>query len=318
MPLAAFRSDDVAFVVTVGASAMDAGRTQLWSNRTYLAHAGVSPALIGPLGHNASRMLIAAGLFGDTAFDPATALADVDQPLLGVFAEHDRSTAPGESLTAFREALDRGGNAHYTLRVVPDADHTLRRSADGFDRAPDTADFATGHAELMTSWVNALADGPPRPHADPPPAQSARSEPVAPLAWYESPWLHVLAVVLMLPAFLSHPVVTAVRRWRGRREPVRHPVGPLSAAGIVTVLGALAYLFRIVHTGANQVGTTVLGRPLPWLALQLAAFCVLAGTALTITRWRTFPAATRLRLAAPTAAGVVFLPWAAYWGLLTV
>jgi dienelactone hydrolase len=324
VPLAASRSDEVAFVIAVGASGMDAARTQLWSNHTYLAHAGVSARLVDPLGRNVSRMLVAAGLFGDTAYDPRATLAEVDQPLLGVFAEHDRSTAPAESLTAFRQALDRAGNTHYTLRVVRGADHTMRRSPDGFDEVPDAAEFAPGYASLMTSWVNGLADGPPRASADTPSVQTLRSEPVEPLAWYESPGLHVVAAILMLLAFLAYPVTAAVRRMRGRRGPgpVRWPARCVATGGMVTVLGTATYLFWIVQSGATGVRSSVLGRPLPWLLLQLAALGVLVATALTIANWRTrrrqLTTAERLRLAALTAAGTAFLPWAIYWGLLTV
>ncbi|WP_083792903.1 prolyl oligopeptidase family serine peptidase [Kribbella flavida] len=122
-PLAAVKAPQVAFVVTVGASAVRPDRTQLWSKRTYLTHAGVSPRLLDPIGVNLSRMLIAARLFGGTANDPLANLGQLRQPLLGVFGEQDRSTAPGESLRLFRQALERGGNQHYTLRVVPRLPH---------------------------------------------------------------------------------------------------------------------------------------------------------------------------------------------------
>jgi dienelactone hydrolase len=316
VPLAASRSNDVAFLVTVAASGMDAARTQLWSNHAHLAHAGVNTRLIGPLGHNVSRMLDAAGLFGDTAYDPATTLTGVDQPLLGVFAQHDRSTAPGESLTTFRQSLDQGGNTHYTLRVVPNADHNMRRSTNGFDDG--TADFAPGYVDLMTSWINDLADGPPHASADAPPDQPVHSEPVTPLAWHESPWLHTIGVILMLLAFLAYPVAAAVRRLRGRRNPspVRWPARCLAVGGIATVLGTLTYLFSIVQSGATDVRSSVLGRPLPWLLLQLTAVGVLVATTLVIAGWRRQRPTPRL--AVLTAGGVVFLPWAAYWGLLTV
>ena len=324
VPLAASRSDDVGFVVTVSASGLDAGRTQLWSNHTYLAHAGVSARLVDPLGRNFSRMLIAAGLFGDTAYDPAATLAEVDQPVLGLFAENDRSTAPGESLTVFRRALDRAGNEHYTLRVVPDADHNMRHSPDGFDDAHDTAEFAPGYVELMTSWVNDLADGPPPPSSDAPPAQTFRAEPVEPLAWYESPGLHVAAVILMLLTFLTYPAIAVVRRLRGRRGqvPVRWPARGLAAGGIVTVLGTLGYLASIVSSGATDVRSSVIGRPLPWLLLQLVTLGVLAAAAITAEGWRTrrrqLTTAERFRLATLALGGAAFLPWAVYWGLLTI
>ena len=324
VPLAATKSDHVAFAVTVAAGGLPTARTQLWSNSTYLAHAGVAPELIGPIGTNLSRILIAANLFGDTTYDPVATLAKVKQPLLGIFADNDRSTAPGESLALFKQALDRGHNEHYTLRVIHDASHTLQQSKDGFVVGPD---WAPGAFDLMTGWVNRLAaSGPPAASADQPPAQAAQSEPVAPLSWYESPGLQVVVVVLLLALFGSYPVGAVVRKLRGRgnssgrcNSSGRWPGRLLAAVGPVTVLGTLSYLFYIVQSGSTGVRSSVLGRPLLWLLLQIGAVGVVGGLVAAVGLGlglgrRTFD----VRLGAVVVGGVLFLPWAAYWGLFTV
>nr|WP_042191198.1 prolyl oligopeptidase family serine peptidase [Kibdelosporangium sp. MJ126-NF4]CEL19911.1 hypothetical protein [Kibdelosporangium sp. MJ126-NF4]CTQ97135.1 hypothetical protein [Kibdelosporangium sp. MJ126-NF4] len=324
-PLAASRSAEVAFVVAVGASGLRTDRTQLWSNRAYLAHAGVTSGLVGPIGHNLSRMLIASDMFGDTGYDPAATLATVRQPLLGVFGQYDRSTAPGESLAVFRQALDQGGNNHYTLRVVADANHNMRRSADGFAKTErGSTDFAPGYVDLMTSWINGLGTGPSSASADSPPAQSAPSEPVTPLAWYESPVLHVTALCLMLLVFLAYPVSAAWRRLRGHRSTplVRWPARLVATGGPVVALGTVAYLFFVVATGATAVTGTVLGRPSLWLALQVVALGVVAAAVATVVRWRRVRAKLtgrdRRRLGLVLAGATLFVPFAVYWGLFTV
>ncbi|WP_436499075.1 alpha/beta hydrolase family protein [Actinokineospora sp. HUAS TT18] len=318
-PLAATRSAEVGFVVTVAASGLDTGRTQLWSNRAHLSHAGVADRLIPPIGSNLSRLLMSAGLFGDTGHDPLATLTKVRQPLLGVFADHDRSTAPGESLTAFKQALDTGGNTRYSLRVVKDANHNLRHSADGYDKSK--GDFAPGYLDLVTSWINGLAAG-PATGVDPPPAQPSLSAAVPPPAWYEAVWPHVASILLMLLAFLAYPVSALVRRVRGRRTelPVRLPARLLVVSGLVVVLGTLFYLFRIVQTGAIGIGPVMLGRPVVWLVLQAVTLVALVASAATAAAWyrerRALGGSTRLRLAILVAGSVVFVPWAAYWGLL--
>jgi uncharacterized protein len=319
VPLAAAGSGSVAFVVTVSASGLRPDRAQLWSNRMYLAHAGVDEDLIDPIGTHLSRMLINLGLFGDTGNDPVTNLTNVRQPLLGVFGDHDRSTVPGESLTIYRQALEHGGNGRYTLRVVHDADHDMRYSTDGFS-AHNTR-FAPGYVDLVTSWVNGLAAGAPAPSADPPPAQTLASRPVQPPAWYESPALQASSFILMLLAFAAYPIGAASRRLRGHRgsPPVRWAPRLLATAGPVVLLGTAGYLFFVVATGATTVDATVLGRPPWWLMLQLMAAVVVISTAITlIGAWRhrsTTPG--RIRLGVLLAGGLIFVPWAAYWGLLT-
>ncbi|MEU7866878.1 prolyl oligopeptidase family serine peptidase [Dactylosporangium sp. NPDC049140] len=315
-PLAASRSTDIGFVIPVGASALHTDRTQLWSNRTYLSHAGVSASLWDPIGVNLSRMLVAANLFGDVGYDPIATLQKVHQPLLAVFGQYDRSTVPAESLRLYRDALDRAGNTHYTLRVIPDANHNMRRSTTGFDNA-HASRFAPGYTDLITSWINDLGHTLPEASADPPPGQNLPSTPVKPLAWFENVALQLGLLAVMLIGFLAYPVGAVLRRLRRHRPParVRWAARLLAASGMITVLGTSTYLFTIVATGATNTTTTLLGRPPEWLTLQLGALGVLATTAFTIIGCRRHGGSPRVGLL--LTGGVVFIPWAAYWGLLT-
>ena len=323
-PLAASRSAAVNFVVVAGASALPADRTQIWSNRTYLTHAGVKQALQTPVGVNLSRMLVSAGLFGDVGNAPLTALEKVRQPLLAVFAEYDRSTPPGESMRLFRQALTRGGNSHYTLRLVRRADHNMRRSVTGFEEAasPTTsgqvdAGFAPGYLETITRWIAGLSDGATVAASDAPPVQTLMSEPVRPLAWYESVGVHLTLMAMLLTAFAGFLVSGLFpNKLRHSPAPIRRLAALTALGGLVAVLATPAYLFWIVATGATGVDGTVLGRPPLWLLLQALTIGVLAaGVALAIRRRGSGGGA---RLALLMAGGVVFVPWAAYWGLLTV
>jgi predicted alpha/beta hydrolase len=106
------RSSDVAFVVASAASALPPERTQVWMNRTQLRHAGVAESLLRPLGENLTRHVVGAGMFRLAGHDPIRPLEQLDQPVLGVFAEYDRSAPPGESLRLFQQSLDRVGYTH--------------------------------------------------------------------------------------------------------------------------------------------------------------------------------------------------------------
>lgn len=316
----------VAFVVTVGASALPADRTQLWSNRTYLAHAGVAPRLVGPIGVNLSRILVGAGQFGDTTNDPYANLTRVHQPLLAIFGDRDRSTDPGESLPLFRRALRQAGNTHYTLRVIHGADHTMHANATGFTPDRPGAPFAPGYLALTTTWITSLAAGPPPASADPAPVQALTSTPTTALSWYESPAAQAAAVIALLIAFLWYPVAALTgRRGRGGTKGGKSWRGGWSArlvviAGLATVLGAAGYLFSVVAAGATNVQTTVLGRPPVWLVLQvLAATTVIAATVTAVRWWRSrsHRSVPRVRVTVLLAGAAIFVPWAAYWGLLT-
>jgi dienelactone hydrolase len=311
----------VAFVVTVGASALPADRTQLWSNRTYLTHAGVAPRLVGPIGVNLSRILVGAGQFGDTTNDPYANLTRVHQPLLAIFGDRDRSTDPGESLPLFQRALQQAGNTHYTLRVIHGADHTMHANATGFTPDRPGVPFAPTYLTLTTTWINSLPAGPPPATADPAPTQTLTSTPTQPLSWYETPAVQLAALLTLLIAFLWYPIAALIRRLRKGDQRGSRSAVVVVVAGLGSVLGAAGYLFSVVAAGATNVQSTVLGRPASWLVLQLLAVTTVIAAALTGLRWwrarAGAPRPPRVRLAVLLAGAALFVPWAAYWGLLT-
>jgi hypothetical protein len=90
----------------------------------------------------------------------------------------------------------------------------------------------------------------------------------------------------------------------------------LAGSGLVAMLGGLSYLGFVQATRGRTFdpGPMLAGRPVPWLALQaVAVVAVLAAVALGVHHWRDRRDGLLLL---PLTAGVVFVPWAAYWGLL--
>ena len=320
VPLAASTHDEVGFVVVVGASAIAPADVQAWSTCRYLEHAGFPEQLCGPIGVNLTRVLVGAGMFPEAEYDPVPAIERLRTPTLVLLAEHDQSTAPVSSAAVFSRKL--GADVRSRVCVVPDADHEFRASSDGFTPGPE---FAHGYLELAGEWIIGL--GEPRfecPSAGPA-MQSGDPESLQPLGWYEGPPAQAFAVGGMLAAMLSYPISALVRRLRGiRRRPVTAvPARVASAAGIATVLGTLCLLGYLMASGATEpVGAALLGRPLVWLALQLLAVVALVASGWTAVTWMRRRAEVgtgeAIRLGAVIAAGVVLLPWAAWWGLLTV
>jgi dienelactone hydrolase len=309
VPIAAAGSAAVDFVVTVGASGFRPDRTQLWSTGTYLAKAGVPPRLRGPLGLNLPRMLIDAGLFGDTVTDPVANLSRIRQPLLALWGAHDLSVPPVESRRIFADALDAGGNHRYVLRTIADANHNLRRSTDG---TKQSAEFAPGFVDTVTQWIL----GQPMTVQDSPAEQAMTSSAVKPLAWYEQVPLQLGLLILLLCCFVSYPVGAVVLRVRGRRVtavPGRWAARFVAAGGVVLVLGVVDVVGSLLATAATSVGDMVVGRPWFWLALQVLAVGILVAAVVIARR---APKSLRLRLL--LAGAILLVPWAGYWGLLSV
>ncbi|SED75343.1 hypothetical protein SAMN04489727_9229 [Amycolatopsis tolypomycina] len=294
-PLAASRSSDVAFVVTLGANGVEPSRQQAWAVENQLRRLGMAGSIVG-MGSTMLRQLVGGGVFPEAHHDPVPVLKSLRQPVLGIWGAKDILTPPGEAVRIFRESL-----AHHTLRVFPDAQHQLRRTTDGFDKLPG---YAPGYLELVGSWVH---DPPGASTADASPVQDRPSTAVAPLAWYESTWLQLAVLAFLLVAFAWYPLF--------RRGPVARAGRWLAATGLLGVLGFLVIDVVLQLTMGKGLGPVVAGRPLPWLALQLVSLGAVAATIGTaVAWWRN----RGLRLGVPLAGGVVFVPWAIYWGLLGI
>lgn len=288
-PLAASRSSDVAFVVTLGANGVEPSRQQAWAIENQLRRLGMTGSIVGMASSTMMRQLVGGGVFPEAHYDPVPVLKSLRQPVLGLWGAKDVLTPPGEAVRIFRDSV-----AHHTLRVFPDAQHQLRRTTDGFDKLDG---YAPGYVELVGSWVN---HPPTASSADAPPSQDRPSVSVTPLRWYESTWLQLAVLVVLLVAFAFG--LFRRPRW-------------LSVTGLLTVLGFLVVDVLLQTTMGKGLGPVVAGRPLPWLALQLLSLGVVAATIATgVAWWRQ----RSVRLGITLAGGVVFIPWAIYWGLLTI
>jgi len=131
VPLAAASHPDVGFVILAGASARPPAEVQSWSTCRYLVNSGFPERLCAPVGDNLTRLMVAAGLFPEAAFDTLPALAKLRVPTLVLLAEFDQSTAPVTSGHLFAETLT--GSPDASVCVVPEADHEFHASPNGFD-----------------------------------------------------------------------------------------------------------------------------------------------------------------------------------------
>ncbi|MFI5912103.1 alpha/beta hydrolase family protein [Dactylosporangium sp. NPDC051541] len=316
MPIAASRSKDIAFLVLASAPGLSPLRVQNWNMRNKLAAAGVtSGALTDTLSNRFYRLAADAGLFAEAGHDPRPPLSAVTQPVLAVYGTADTQVPPAESAAVLRETV----RSPLSVRFVADAGHTLRVLDDS---GMFTNELFRGYPQIVGEWVRALGAGAPLPpRIDPSPAQAATSVALPPSAWWESWPAQVIVLAALLVGFLSYPIVALVRRVRRRPAPAARPARParlLAATGAVAVAGFVAYFVAVADSADWQgisPGPVLGGRPVLWLALQAFALVTVIATAVTVHAWRT-STADRWRQGFLLAAGVLFLPWALYWGLL--
>jgi uncharacterized protein len=332
VPLAANRSEEVAFIVLVGASGVSPARQVSWFLENQLRYLGISGSMVEAVSRTGIRVQVGTDGFAEAYHDAVESLERLRQPVLAMWGEKDRVVPPAESARIVQGALERGGNERYTIRFIPDADHGLYSSPDGF--VPGDAP-APEYPETVGSWVEHAVRGQELGPsiAGPAPEQARPSRPITPLAWWESGWVQLGAMVLSALAFASYPAVAfgaaLARRMRGRPyealEPttlrVRRWAPWLASAGLATILGFVCYFGLLIVTAASVVGPVVAGRPIPWLALQAMSVATCVFTVRLAASWRSSPkmlaGTDRARTGVLLAGGTVFAAWAAYWGLLS-
>ncbi|MFD9944360.1 alpha/beta hydrolase family protein [Nonomuraea sp. NPDC059023] len=293
-PIAANRSTSVDFLVTVGGPGLSPLRTQSWNAANKLDRAGIQGSLRSAYARTFHRLAADAGLFASAYHDPAPELRRIKQPVLALWGTADNQVPPAESAQRFQANIPAGLN----VRFFAGAGHSLHQSSGA---------LTPGYADAVGSWVREVAAGRvPAAVTEPLPAQP-RSVDTPPSAWWESWQPQLGTMALMSLAFLAY----TVRR-----------LGPGSwSARLVAIAGSLslvAFAYTLISlllsstSRGVQAGPLLMGRPLTWLAAQLLA-AVAAVAALTcLTQWR----ASSFRVRLTAAAGLVFIPWGVYWGLL--
>lgn len=148
----------------------------------------------------------------------------------------------------------------------------------------------------------------------------------------------MLLPALAFASYLAAVFVATLVRFGRRRlyavavpEPLKLPVRRwmrwLAGTGLAAIVGFLCYLNFLMFTGASAVGPVVVGRPLPWLALQaLSVAAAFSTLALAVSWWSCRGAvrgaergvAERAWGIVMLTGGVVFVAWATYWGLLVL
>ncbi|WP_433052046.1 alpha/beta hydrolase family protein [Dactylosporangium sp. CS-033363] len=329
-PIAATRSNDVKFLITVGAVGNTPAAQTAWEYDEYLRHAGVSAAVSRALRKDILPAAIDAGLFPEHDFEPAPLWRQVRQPVLAEWGELDRDSVPAESSRIIGDALKAGGNTRYQVRFLKGVNHNLHiTAADGFDRLPTLPD---NYAQFETAWISSSPDTDGPTSSETAAGNSSSStdgsvtsaeatalasdssaEAIERAPWYHRSWPVVVATLLLLAGFLVAPV-----RLRGGRTRAVWLARWLALVGPAVIVGMNLYFVFLLATAGKVTGPVVFGRPLPWLALELltvgtAVVAVAAG----ISWWRSGNGyRNRVRLGLSIGAGVLLLPWVASWGLL--
>lgn len=336
-PLAARKAADVEFVVTIAASGVSPLQQTSWAIDNTFAERGVTGSLREMVTTTGMRVLRGMDVFAEADFDPVPSLQQLDVPVLAMWGADDQTAPPTESAHIFAQAIDHPDGPHLSLRPFPHVGHELKT-----DTSAPPVELASDYPETVITWVNAVVNNDlPREVRDDFPPQVRTSTPLAPLAWRESEWAQLLAVVVLSVGFLAYPIAAGfglLRRHRSQSQTSGDSAGPegtvltaspqishrlaiaLAAFGLVAIVGFFLYYGTVMFSDATMLGPVIGTRPIIWLLLQ--ALAVVTVVLVIVLMFRTFRDRLREERSIPVSlvlmliAGMVFIPWALYWGLL--
>jgi pimeloyl-ACP methyl ester carboxylesterase len=286
IPLAANKSDHIAFCIPVSGGAVSPAEQELWHRTQCLRFLGCDSRLLeamrrGVAMHFQWEQLYKAGRFPipplfeieplDMYLDAPAAIRRVRQPVLAIFGESDVLTPPRESAAIWANQLHAAGNRDYSVRLFPHATHGLLVSDRPFEVLPESR-LAPGYLKTMVDWIgkhtgNAGDVAPASDKArDQGPASFAleiaagTSDVIESRGMHEIPWYGSapVQVTLLLAATLGTlwtlaiwPAAWAIRKFR--RMPRRGPpsrkeivMGDVVNVSALGMCGALLAMMRFL------------------------------------------------------------------------
>jgi dienelactone hydrolase len=350
IPLAASRSQEVAFIVPISGGAVTPAEQELWRQRQNLEFLGVPERFIdlerraAMLAYDWERLNRLGRMpipqpFQDDRLnmfhDAPAVLRRVRQPVLAIFGGLDTLTPPRESAAIWADALRGRGDDDYSVRLFPRGSHGLwdgGKTGSPLELFPEMR-WVPGYFDTMVKWVHHHSGGPAFPgarqvdvDADDIPIESRGMDHVS---WCGSgavqPWYLLLSLVAFASAVLAAPAGWVCRRWRhGRAAPEDGPRRTQWLAALlgllnVAIMSAMTYvLYQLVMAVPHPV-ITRLG--LIWNALAVATCLSLVLLVLVcggcIAAWRHgwWTRAGRVYYTLVALAGLGWVPFVVYWDL---
>ncbi|MCF6410823.1 alpha/beta hydrolase family protein [Pseudalkalibacillus salsuginis] len=328
-PLAATLTDDIKFVITVGAPGMTPLQQQEWNIENRMQHHGIKSEAIYTSVRKASKVLMYSLLQALSEskamlYDPIPPLQKLKQPILAIWGSNDRQVPPAESAQIFKENLEIGGNRQYTIQFLEGAGHSGYTTTD--DGFVQNNELYPGYIESVNSWLEQVFDGhsPIAQIKGQTPVQLRHSLPeIMQLHWYERYQVQLCLALILLTAFIGY-LVGGLSRFFKRTvstpPPFKWTARTTAVGGLVSVIGFWSYEFHIISGGGRDVGPVIAGQPLFWILLQLLAFATVGCTIFIAVSWyrKHKQLMTQRRLCLMLLGGIFYIPWALQWQLFSL
>jgi hypothetical protein len=341
--VAASRSEDIQFVVGVGASVAD-GMLFFYRDNLFRKY-GLSETL--------RDMAEKAQLGQDTLFFnlreeslPATfapksypspeeylspAWSQVNQPVLAMWGQLDQHIPVGESILGLKNSLAHAKNKKWTIIVLPQAKHSLGTSETGAIQEKWRG-YSPGALKTMTDWVHGVVDEPANIATMKQEGFAQQTgvllklERYEKLRWFGNGTVQTALFILFLVSFLAN-TVAGVRDGlarlfnRQRSEAMPKTIRLLGfkrgvcALNLILLSAMLVVVLLVIDQMHPRCPTVLLYLPL------LGTVSMLATVALLVVLVRTrredvWSVAPRIRSSLDVLCLILFIPYMFYWNLI--
>ncbi len=340
---AASRSDDIQFVVGVGASVAD-GMMYYYRDNLFRKY-GLSATLRdvaekAQLGQDTLffnlREESLPSTFAPKSYPPpedylSPEWSQVNQPVLAMWGQLDQHIPVGESVLGLKNSLAHAKNTKWTIIILPRAKHSLGISETGAIQEKWRG-YAPGALQTMTDWVHGVIDDPDRVATMKQEGSAQQTgvllklERYERLRWYGNGTVQTALFVLFLVSFLAN-TVAGVRNGSARlfRRQTSNALPKTNrllnfkcgvcALNLILLSAMLVVVLLVTDQMHPSCPTVLLFLPLLGTVSMFATFVLLV--VLFMTRredGRTFP--LRIRSSLEVLCLILFIPYLFYWNLI--
>ena len=340
---AASRSEDIRFIIVVGASVAD-GMIFYYRDNLFRRY-GLSDTLrdVAEKAHLAQWSLphnwqddSLLSSFAPRSYPPPDkyvhpAWSHVNQPVLAVWGQLDQHIPVGESVAGLKNSLAQANNENWTIIILPRANHDLGISETGALHSKWRG-YPPGALKTMTDWAWSAIDHPSE-------IDKMKQEGVAreagvlsrlaryeSLRWYGNGTVQAALWILFLISFSANTIAGAwccLARLFRRRQSVALPASN-RVVNLKRAICALNFLILVTFSITALLVLDQLHPSCPSVLLfvpLLGTVSTLATVALLIVLARTprghgWTAARRIRFSLDVLCLVLFVPYMFYWNLI--
>jgi uncharacterized protein len=340
---AASRSEDIRFIIVVGADVADGMMTYYRDNlfRRY----GVSDTLrdvaekLNFVQQDLERTFqdgFRLSSFAPRSYPPPDkyvhpAWSHVKQPVLAMWGRLDQHIPVGESVAGLKNSLAQANNENWTIIILPRANHDLGISEMG-ELHRKWRGYPPGALKTMTDWAWTVIDHPSEINKMKEEGVAREAGVISRLAryeslrWYGNGTVQAALWVLFLVSFLAHTIAGAwcgLTRLFRRQQSVALPTSN-RVVNLKRAICALNFLILVTFSITALLVFDQMHPSCPTVLMYLpllGTFSTLATVALLIVLARTsrdlgWTATRRIRFSLDVLCLVLFVPYMFYWNLV--